>query len=162
MLDLVQVMYMTTGERIQKARKENGLTQKQLAEKIGSAVGTIQQYELGKRRPKPEQMQRIAEVLGTSTEELLGYVKRRVIIPGRLTIVEINDPELDNYQFKIEAEDEEAFEIGVGIIQNAGIPVFDYTPVARVLAALDVLNDKGQAIAVERIEELTKIADYRK
>ena len=35
-------------------------------------------------------------------------------------------------------------------------------PLKRVSDALDVLNDKGQAVAVERVEELTKIPDYQR
>lgn len=156
---------MTTGERIQIARKEHKLTQKQLAEKIGVATGTVQQYELGKRRPKPEHLQRISAVLDVPLDELLGYVKRNVIIPNRLTIVEINDPDLNNIQFRIEAEDEEAFKIGLGYVESAGrsgTSAVEYTAEWRIASALSMLNDKGKAIAVERIEELAKISDYRK
>lgn len=44
---------MTTGQRIKAARKKAGMTQKEIAEKAGTATGTIQQYELGKRQPRP-------------------------------------------------------------------------------------------------------------
>lgn len=54
---------MTVGQVMQAIRKEKGLTQKQLAEKCGLATGTIQQYELNKRKLRPEQLEKIANAL---------------------------------------------------------------------------------------------------
>lgn len=51
------------GELISSSRKEKGLTQRQLAEKAGVAVITIQQYESGKRVPKLEYFIKIAQAL---------------------------------------------------------------------------------------------------
>lgn len=62
---------MTIGERIKKARKAAGITQKGLAEMINSATGTIQQYELGKRQPRLDQLQKIARVLEIPVVDLL-------------------------------------------------------------------------------------------
>ena len=45
--------YSTFGERLQHLRASAGYTQKELAEKSGLATGTIQQYELNKRIPRP-------------------------------------------------------------------------------------------------------------
>ena len=50
---------MTIGNKIQKVRKEKGYTQKQLAAMCNMATGTIQQYELGKRQPRMEQLQKL-------------------------------------------------------------------------------------------------------
>ena len=61
------------GKNIQKARKERKKTQKELAELIGVATGTIQQYELGKRQPNLETLEKIANVLNTGIINLLGY-----------------------------------------------------------------------------------------
>lgn len=58
---------MSTGENIRAARIFRGLTQKELAQKCGLATGTIQQYELDKRNPKFEQLEKIACALN------LGY-----------------------------------------------------------------------------------------
>lgn len=57
---------MIMGERIRAARKNKKLTQKQLAQLLNVATGTIQQYELGKRTPRFEQAQALADVLGVS------------------------------------------------------------------------------------------------
>lgn len=51
------------GEEIRAARKRKGLTQKQLAEKMGVTETYISQYERDLRRPKPETVRRIAAAL---------------------------------------------------------------------------------------------------
>ena len=62
---------MTIGQRIKEARKNTGLTQRELAERSGTATGTIQQYELGKRQPRIEQLQRIASALDVDVNWLM-------------------------------------------------------------------------------------------
>ena len=64
---------MNIGERIQSARKQKGLTQKELAQKLGLATGTIQQYELNKRQPRMELLKEIASVLDVEVGYLLGF-----------------------------------------------------------------------------------------
>lgn len=53
----------TLGQRIKKIRNMRGLTQKALALKAGISEITIQSYELEIRRPKPEQLNKIAMAL---------------------------------------------------------------------------------------------------
>lgn len=64
---------MTIGKRIQAARKRAGYTQKKLAEICDVATGTIQQYELDKRQPRIEQLQKIASALNIDARELLEW-----------------------------------------------------------------------------------------
>lgn len=63
---------MEIGQSIQEARKKAKLTQKELAEKVGIATITIQQYERGVRTPKIETLQKISDVLNISWYSLLG------------------------------------------------------------------------------------------
>lgn len=60
------------GRRIQAARKKKGLTQKELADDLQLATGTIQQYELGKRTPKNDTLKAIASRLDISPLDLIG------------------------------------------------------------------------------------------
>lgn len=55
---------MTIGENIRKIRKEKGMTQSELAKKIGISYQQIGQYEQGKRNPKIETIDKIATALG--------------------------------------------------------------------------------------------------
>lgn len=63
---------MTISENIKKYRKNAGITQRELAEKCHCATGTIQQYELGKRQPRLEQLQKISDALEVSLSDLIG------------------------------------------------------------------------------------------
>ncbi len=59
-------------ERLKEKRLEAGLTQVQLAERVAVTPRTIQNYELGARRPnKLEIVERIAAALGTTSDYLL-------------------------------------------------------------------------------------------
>ena len=57
---------MNTGERIKTARKQAGLTQKELGEALGVSFQAVAQWETGRRVPKVETLQRIGEALGVS------------------------------------------------------------------------------------------------
>ena len=60
-------------DRLKEKRLEAGLTQVELAGKGGVTTRTIQNYELGNRKPaNMEVIQRIADALNTTTEYLLG------------------------------------------------------------------------------------------
>ena len=61
---------METGERIKKARKKYGLTQKELAKKLGTTQANISQYEVGNRKPKIETLDRIAKAIGCPISDL--------------------------------------------------------------------------------------------
>lgn len=62
---------MTIGEKIKNIRKMNHLTQKQLGEMSGLATGTIQQYELGKRQPRIDQLRKIAFALNLNLNDFI-------------------------------------------------------------------------------------------
>ena len=64
---------MVFKERLKQKRLEAGMTQVQLAQSAGVTARTIQNYELGTRKPSNmEVVQKIADVLHTTTEYLLG------------------------------------------------------------------------------------------
>ena len=54
---------MSVKEKIREKRIEKGYTQKKLSELCGIAESTIRQYELGKKNPKLETVERIATAL---------------------------------------------------------------------------------------------------
>ncbi len=65
-------MILEIGQSIQEARKKAKLTQKELAEKVGIATITVQQYERGVRTPKIETLQKIAQALNIDVGVLYG------------------------------------------------------------------------------------------
>lgn len=56
--------------RLAEYRKRAGLTQVQLAKKLGVSQQTLSSYERSVTTPKPYQMQRLEEILGISKEIL--------------------------------------------------------------------------------------------
>lgn len=156
---------MTVGENIKNIRKEKGFTQKKLSELCGIAEPTIRKYESGDLNPKIETIEKIASALGVSIfriKEDLSGESERVIIPGRLSIVEVNDPKSAYSKYEIRAEDPAAFQMGLEIMQNAGVIVPEALPITKLTKAFCQLNDIGQIKAVERVEELAKIPDYQR
>ncbi len=62
----------TIGQRIARLRRERGLTQKELGEKIGIVQVLVSDYEKGKLRLHAEMVVRFARALGVKADELLG------------------------------------------------------------------------------------------
>ena len=63
---------MTFSDRLRYQRKLSGMTQKELAAKLGVAYQMIQRYENGMRSPKLETVARFADALGCTPDELYG------------------------------------------------------------------------------------------
>ena len=61
---------MRSSEKIKNSRLQAGLTQKELAKRLGTSQQNIAQYESGKRIPKIETLQKIANALNVSVNEL--------------------------------------------------------------------------------------------
>lgn len=59
-------------ERIKELREEKSLYQKQLGDKIGVAQSVISKYERGEATPSYEVLFKLAQVLDTTTDYLLG------------------------------------------------------------------------------------------
>lgn len=68
------------GENIYNLRKENKLSQEQLAEKINVTRQTISNWELGETSPNPEQLKLLSSVLNVSIDELLNNDIKSVIV----------------------------------------------------------------------------------
>lgn len=72
---------MTVGSRIKALRLQNGLTLRELAVRVGATASTIRKWEEGEIRTlKASNLQKIADVLGTTTKSL-------EIIPEQARIV---------------------------------------------------------------------------
>ena len=63
--------YEKTGKLIQELRKEKGLTQMSLAEKLGVTDRAVSKWERGKSFPDVSMLRPLAEALGISVSELL-------------------------------------------------------------------------------------------
>lgn len=64
-------MSQSLGEKIKRKRKENSLTQQELADSIGVNVQTIRSYESGKYRPKTKALHEMARLFNCSIYDLV-------------------------------------------------------------------------------------------
>ena len=60
------------GEGIRNCRKENGLTQKELAKLLKISCATLANYENGKTVPSMDTIMRISTLFGISTDHVMG------------------------------------------------------------------------------------------
>lgn len=121
------------GKRIKKYRKEKGITQKELAKRIGKSYSLVQKYELDITQPPLEVIIKIADVLEVPIEELLKNTNTLLY----------------------NEEERKKFENVMDLMVKS-------LPQNKLIAAFDKLNEEGQNKAVERVEELTEIPKYKK
>ena len=62
---------MTFAEKLLQLRKESGMKQPELAEKLGISLRAYQYYESGEREPQLSVLTTIADFYGISLDELV-------------------------------------------------------------------------------------------
>jgi transcriptional regulator with XRE-family HTH domain len=67
------------GKNIRKARKDKGLTQRELADLIGAKHNSISDWENDKNRPDPDSIELLLGALGVDANTLLGYDNKQNI-----------------------------------------------------------------------------------
>ena len=63
------------GQKIRQLRRDAGMTQDELAERIAVTRQTVSNYERGIARPGVDVLMNIAEVFGVPSEDLMGYAR---------------------------------------------------------------------------------------
>lgn len=64
------------GARLARLRKEKGITQMEMAERLGAAQPVVSNYERGELRLHGELIVQLSRILEVSTDELLGVETR--------------------------------------------------------------------------------------
>ena len=72
-------------ERLRALRRENGWTQKELADRLRLKRPAVTLYETGRREPDYGTLQKIAEVLQVSVDYLLGRTEVRGLVETAAT-----------------------------------------------------------------------------
>lgn len=131
---------------LKMARKDAGLTQKELAEKLGVATGTVQQWELGTRFPRVSMLKEIENTL------------KIALVPSDVEEEKNRDREkkmLDAWKAaELKAGKKLSFDEAMSYYK------IDVATTIRLEMAIQKLNDEGRKVALERIEELTLIDKY--
>lgn len=181
---------MTTGERIRAARLRAGLTQQELAEKIGISYQGIGQWERDARKPKIETLSKIADAVGAPVPFLMGNgtledyerddeCKRKLkalVDDGHLSdLAKICGSPESEVLFVIDSNSPSAMALRTLLYTMASgyfylwyperyhedIVPYSQTDEGKLLTAFRQLNDAGKAKALERVEELTELPKYR-
>lgn len=80
---------MDFGSRLKELRTQAGLTQLQLAQRMGITKSVVSFYELQERMPSPEVLLKLAGIFHVSTDYLLGLDKRETIDVSGLSKEEV-------------------------------------------------------------------------
>ena len=71
---------MEIGKKIMDLRKKNGLSQEELAEKVGVARQTISKWELGETSPDLKQSKELSKIFNVSLDELTNNDIKDVLV----------------------------------------------------------------------------------
>lgn len=85
-----------------RLRTASGLTQAELAEKIGISRSTIGMYETGAREPDFETLEIIADFFNVDIDYLLGRTNKIELLPETVGTYYLNDDARDLAQFMFE------------------------------------------------------------
>lgn len=71
---------MEIGNKISELRKKNGLSQEELAEKVGVARQTISKWELGETSPDISQSKKLSKIFNISLDELTNNDIKNILV----------------------------------------------------------------------------------
>ena len=71
---------MEIGKKIMELRKKNGLSQEELAEKVGVARQTISKWELGETSPDIKQSKELSKIFNVSVDDLIDNDLQNVVL----------------------------------------------------------------------------------
>lgn len=150
---------MSIADNIKFLRKQNNLTQKQLAEKSGLAIITIQQYEAGKYEPKKDSLYKLRKAFDCNIYEILDK-------PFETPDTSMDDFEeiegLDSVLIQKNLPPETKEKIKQQFLKNStntsnqSLNLFE----KKLLGNYRLLNEKGKEEANKRVEELTELPRY--
>ena len=144
-------MNETVGERIRAARAEKKLTQKELAQQVGIPYQTLQFWENGKRNPKIDNLQRVADALDVDVNWLLRGValcEQQAAFAGHTWKNATGGAQLAALN-------------GLFDSPKSAEPLDLPSLEEQLLAHFRTLNPRGQQVAVERLGELVQLPAYR-
>lgn len=79
------------GENLKFLRKQSGLTQQQLAEKLNTSRSCISNYESGARQPDNETIKMIADLFDVSVDYLFGRSEVKTLIKSNVIMKDVQD-----------------------------------------------------------------------
>lgn len=75
------------GDVIRDLRNNCGLTQRELAERVGVEQSTISMIEKGERKPSLDLAEKLADIFGVSTDDILGRESTIEELPADIRVL---------------------------------------------------------------------------
>lgn len=88
------------GNRLAKLRKRKGLSQYEVADRIGFSRGKYSNYEQGSRKPDPDTLKLLADFYDVSTDYLLGREEKTKKSDRDRLIDKINSVAIESLHFE--------------------------------------------------------------
>lgn len=159
---------MTIGDRIRTVRKEKGLTQKQLAQRLGVSASMVGQYETNVRKPKFETLKNFSEALDVNITELIDIDD---ISPSLLSMSPLVDQcksilsrAAPNETIILSDEEKAQLRQLANLVYSAKEELSNNTFLVEILrdeyiSLFDKLNFQGKYLAVKMVSDLVNNPD---
>ena len=89
-------------ESIKRIKTKNNLTLKELGQKVGMPTNTISRYETGKREPKLETWNKLAEYFNVPTSYLMGLNRNDLKFPTKQEAIDFIHKIMKAQNIKVE------------------------------------------------------------
>lgn len=132
---------MELKDRLKALRTELGLTQQEVADKLGIIVETYRKYETGKRNPGQKSLQNLANILQVSVSYLIGETNIRSSFKITEIMEKLSEPRQKKMEIYGEQQLKEQEEESKIILLNRTL--FDY----KVLSDQALSAGKGNSIS---------------
>ena len=149
---------MDIGNRLRKIRKEKGLTQKTLAEKLNVSTITIQNYENGRRKPNLEMLNKISKLLEVDISKFLKEDKKTTLLnkkTGELVVLDTPNIELEKCKSKLQLT-----EITTEVITELEDSIHEYLAVISPVEKNGFNSEKIDEL-VSKVNELIQFEIYK-
>lgn len=159
---------LTIGDRIRALRKEKGLTQKELAQKLGVSASMVGQYETNVRKPKLETLEKFASSLGVSITEIVDISdvspSLNAAIPLFLKCKDITKKSPPGENIILSDEERSQIRQLAELMGNVSEELSNDSYIANMLrteyiSLFDKLNLRGKYLAVKMISDLANDPD---
>lgn len=165
------------GKRIQELRKSAGLTQNQLAVKIGVSMAAVRNYENGLREPNSKAMAALESFFNVSGEYLRGDVDRDPIIENSAAIqsrlgdlITLFQSFRQDFEAASQNHQMQAVSMLSGVMQIVSQKLLNESTfidlggeeICQAFALAFELNAQGRTELAKRTAELTQLPQYQR
>ena len=150
---------MNIGERIRQERRNQNISQSELAARSGLSMASIRRYESGERTPKVSDAEKIADTLGVTVYYLTGRTSIKDI--GGETWASEDGRNITysarNYA-RLSAEERKKIEDELAQVSIINKTRAEYEK--KILFPFNMLSDFGKEEAIKRVSEMTMLEEY--